>query len=145
MTTIIMALALACGDMTAFQVPHASITITKAEKISDNLPPRCRVDGIIDQRTGVDGKPYGIGFALALPDNWNGRFLFQGGGGLNGAVQNPVGAQVSGDSSALARGFAVVTTDTGHRGSGAFDGSFMADQQAARDFFSSALGRGAAA
>ena len=48
------------------------------------IPSYCRADGLIDPRTGVDGKPYAIGFAIALPDNWNGRFLFQGGGGLNG-------------------------------------------------------------
>ncbi len=24
-----------------------------------------------------DGKPYAIGFTMALPANWNGRFLFQ--------------------------------------------------------------------
>src|SRR2546423_5727446 len=129
MNTIILALALACGDMTAFQTPGMSLTIEKAEKISDNLPARCRVDGVIDQRTGAGGKTYGIGFALALPDNWNGRFLMQGGGGLNGNVANPVGAQVAGDASALARGFAVVSTDTGHKGTGGFDASFMEDQQ----------------
>ena len=42
--------------------------------------------------TGSDGKPYAIGFAVALPENWNGRFLFQGGGGLNGNVGLPIGA-----------------------------------------------------
>ena len=141
MHTIIIALALACVDMTAFQMPGATVTITKAEKVSDNLPPRCRVDGMIDQRSGAGGKTYGIGFALNLPDNWNGRFLFQGGGGLNGSVQNPVGAQAAGDMSALARGFAVVSTDTGHKGTGSFDGSFMADQQAALDFYGAAIGR----
>ncbi len=140
MSTITVVLALACADMTGLQMP-AGVAISKAEKISDNLPPRCRVDGVIDQRTGSGGKTYGIGFALALPDNWNGRFLFQGGGGLNGSVQNPVGAQAAGDASALARGFAVVTTDTGHKGTGAFDGSFMTDQQAALDFYYVAIGR----
>jgi feruloyl esterase len=141
MTTIVMALALACADMAAFQTSGASVTITKAEKPSDNLPARCRVDGVIDQRTGAGGKTYGIGFALALPDNWNGRFLFQGGGGLNGNVANPTGAQASGEASALARGFAVVTTDTGHKGTGGFDAGFMADQQAALDFYYAAIGR----
>ncbi len=141
MTIMILALALACADMMAIQIPDGAVTITKAERISDSLPARCRVDGVIDQRTGVDRKTYGIGFALALPENWNGRFLFQGGGGLNGTVQNPVGAQAAGEASALARGFAVVTTDTGHKGAGPFDGSFMADQQAALDFFYAAIGR----
>src|SRR5216117_629153 len=115
MNTILLALALACADMTAFQLSGTKVEITKAEKISDNLPPRCRVDGVIDQRTGAGGKPYGIGFAVALPDNWNGRFLFQGGGGLNGTVGLPLGAQAAGDMPALARGFAVVSTDTGHQ------------------------------
>ena len=52
-----------------------------------NLPAYCRVDGVIDRRTGVPpGTLYGIGFALALPEGWNGRFLMQGGGGLNGSL-----------------------------------------------------------
>src|SRR5436189_4806263 len=110
MSLLLFAMVLACADMTTFQMPGMNVTITKAEKVSDNLPARCRVDGTIDQRTGAGGKPYGIGFAVNLPDNWNGRFLFQGGGGLNGNVANPTGAQAAGDMSALARGFAVVTT-----------------------------------
>jgi feruloyl esterase len=141
MSTIILALALACADMSAFQATGTGVTITKAEKLSDNLPPRCHVDGVIDKRTGGGGKEYGIGFAVALPDNWNGHFLFQGGGGLNGNVANPAGAQAAGDASALSRGFAIVTTDTGHKGTGGFDGSFMADQQAALDFYYVAIGR----
>src|SRR5262245_44672639 len=141
MRKIVMALALDCADMNTFQTSGASVSITKAEKPADNLPARCRVDGVIDQRTGAGGKTYGIGFALALPDNWNGRFLFQGGGGLNGNVANPTGAQAAGEASALARGFAVVTTDTGHKGTGGFDASFMVDQQAALDFYYVAIGR----
>jgi hypothetical protein len=100
---------------------------------SQTLPPHCHVAGSFEHRTGVDGRDYAIGFAINLPENWNGRFLFQGGGGLNGAVREPVGAQAAGERSALARGFAVVSTDSGHRGSG-FDGSFMADQQALLNF-----------
>jgi len=104
------------------------------------VPAFCRVDGVINPRTGVDGKQYGIGFALALPDQWNGRFLFQGGGGLNGNVALPLGSQAAGDTPGLARGFAVVTTDSGHKGS-VFDGSFFRDQQASLDFYYVAIGR----
>jgi hypothetical protein len=75
MTLIALTLALACADMQTLQIPGASVSITKAEKPADNLPPRCRVDGVIDQRTGIDTKgstrEYAIGFALVLPDNWN--------------------------------------------------------------------------
>ena len=48
------------------------------------LPAHCLVEGTIDPRAGVGGQEFGIGFQLRLPDRWNGRFLFQGGGGLNG-------------------------------------------------------------
>jgi feruloyl esterase len=97
------------------------------------LPPHCHVAGSFERRTGVDGKAYAIGFALNMPAEWNGRFMFQGGGGLNGAIREPVGGQVAGERTALERGFAVVATDSGHQGSG-FDGSFMADQQALLNF-----------
>ena len=94
----------------------------------------------MDQRTGADNKPYAIGFAIALPDNWNGRFLFQGGGGLNGYILPPLGGQAAGDNPALARGFAVVSTDTGHKGA-VFDAAFMKDQLASLNFAYIAVGR----
>jgi feruloyl esterase len=98
------------------------------------------VDGVLDRRTGRDGKRYGIGFAIALPAQWNGRLLQMGGGGLNGTVAAPTGPVASGASPALARGFAVISTDTGHSGA-VFDNSFMQDQQAALDFLYQAVGR----
>ncbi|MEN3747345.1 DUF6351 family protein [Sphingomonas sp. HF-S3] len=101
--------------------------------IPSGIPAHCLVEGTIDPRTGAGGKPYGIGFALALPDTWNGRFLLQGGGGLNGSVAPPLGAVAAGDTPALARGFAVISHDSGHKGA-VFDASFMADQRAALDF-----------
>ncbi len=146
----------ACLALKTFALPGVNVEITKAEwKAAGSTPPAagpaappstirlpafCRVDGVIDRRTGADGKPYGIGFAIALPDNWNGRFLQQGGGGLNGNVAFPLGAQAAGGAPALVRGFAVVTTDTGHE-AGGFDAAFMREQQAALDFAYQAVGR----
>ncbi|RPI60398.1 MAG: tannase/feruloyl esterase family alpha/beta hydrolase, partial [Lysobacterales bacterium] len=69
-----------------------------------------------------------------------GQFLFQGGGGLNGSVAPPLGGGAAGGTPALARRFAVVTTDTGHQGA-AFDGSFFADQEAALNFLWLANGK----
>lgn len=102
-------------------------------KITVALPAYCRVEGVIDGHTGPDGKRYGLTFAVALPRAWNGRFLFQGGGGLNGTLYPPLGAAAAGDRPALARGFAVVSTDGGHRGA-VFDDSFNVDQEASLDF-----------
>ena len=101
------------------------------------FPAYCRVDGIINRRKGIDGQEFGIGFALALPEpaTWNGDFMMQGGGGGNGIIAYPAGANYSGDKPALSRGFAVASTDTGHKAkTGAFDFSFMRDQQAYLDF-----------
>jgi hypothetical protein len=98
------------------------------------LPAHCRLEGAIDPHRGADGKDYAIGFALALPDDWNGRFLLMGGGGLNGSVRQPTGPVAAGEIPALARGFAVLSHDSGHSGPQPFDASFMTDQRAALDF-----------
>lgn len=93
-----------------------------------SIPAHCLVRGVIDRRIGVGGKPYGIRFEMRLPDVWNGRFLFQGGGGTNGEVRPALGL-VKGPP-ALAGGFAVISQDAGHEGS---DASFGEDQQARID------------
>jgi feruloyl esterase len=61
--------------------------------------------------------------------------MMQGGGGGNGVVYYPTGAGYAGDTPALTRGFAVASTDTGHKAkTGPFDFTFMRDQQAYLDF-----------
>jgi Tannase and feruloyl esterase len=145
----------ACVPLRQLQVPGVTLTEVTADWLPAGSPPPqeppwmpplaaplptyCRLSATLDRRTGADGKSYGIGFALALPADWNGRFLFQGGGGLNGSVAPPLGRTARGGT-ALARGFAVVSTDTGHRGA-PFDGSFLAEQQASLDFAYQAVGR----
>ncbi len=86
----------------------------------DLLAAHCKVTGRMADRIGADGKPYYIGFEMRLPTQWNGRFLYQGGGGNDGIVRPAIGPQAS-TGYALNRGFAVVTTDAGHQGpSGVF-------------------------
>src|SRR5688572_29677037 len=134
-----------CTALAKFSMPGHRLVIRQAQEVTASVPgaspvvpAHCRVDGVIDERTGRDGKPYGTRFAVALPANWNGRFLFQGGGGLNGSVQPPIGGAYAGQRSALARGFAVASTDSGHQGAG-FDATFFRDQQAALDFLYQAV------
>ena len=103
------------------------------------LPAHCRIEGIVNARKGKDGKDYGISFAIALPDVWSGRFLLQGGGGLNGSVLPPTGPVASNGRPALARGFAVISSDSGHKGA-VFDSSFNKDQRAALDFAEASVG-----
>ncbi|MDT8399624.1 MAG: tannase/feruloyl esterase family alpha/beta hydrolase [Pseudomonadales bacterium] len=124
-------------DLNITAAVHATDRQTPATPFAAGLtlPPHCHVEGEIDRRTGADGKSYALRFAINLPDNWNGRFLFQGGGGLNGSLNEPLGTQATGGRPALSRGFAVVSTDSGHQGQGGFDAGFMADQEAALNFF----------
>jgi feruloyl esterase len=135
-----------CASMANLAIPGTRIHITSAKHIAAStgaatapgapataLPAHCRIEGLINERTGYKGKPYGIGFAIALPDDWSGRFLLQGGGGLNGSVGAPIGPVASGSKPALARGFAVISHDSGHKGAG-FNQDFMEDQRANLDF-----------
>lgn len=145
-----------CAGLMGLSLPGVNMQVTKVEEVpaappgtvkpspfgpplSVAVPAYCRIEGVIDPRTGVGGRPYAIGFAMALPDAWNGRFLYQGGGGLNGTVNPPFGAQAAGNVPALARGFAIVSTDSGHKGA-VFDSSFMQDQEAALNFAQDSVG-----
>jgi len=74
-----------CADLTKFTIPGVPMVITKAATIptssapgtstaetaatSATIPSHCQADGMINERTGADGRTYGIGFSLALPDN----------------------------------------------------------------------------
>jgi len=103
------------------------------------IPEHCLVQGMINERTGVDGRTYGIGFDLRLPLEWNNRFAFHGGAGMDGRLMPALGDIFDTvDPSALERGFAVISTDGGHR-SPYTDSSFGLDQQARIDYAYNAL------
>lgn len=110
-------------------------------------PDHCDIQGALDQRVGVDNLPYAIKFRLRIPTstNWNGKFIFTG-GGANGTVAN--GLTASGvTGSPLALGYAIVATDSGH--DNAVDNlpekngtrTFLFDQQARVDFAYNSYGR----
>lgn len=79
-----------------------------------SLPAHCEITGIMRERVGVDGQHYAIRFRVRLPEAWNRRFFFQGGGGSNGDIGNALGLISGGALPALMRGYAVVTQDSGH-------------------------------
>ncbi len=107
-----------------------------------SLPEHCLLRATLAARTGPAGQHFGIGFELRLPTAWNGRFEFQGGGGLDGVLAPSYGV-VSGGAmpSALERGFAVVSTDGGHRSGSMVDAHFALDQQARIDYAYNAVDR----
>src|SRR5687768_2405434 len=99
----------------------------------------CRVTGRMNDRVGLDGRPYAIGFELRLPVEWNGRFWYQGNGGIDGSVVPATGALGGGPlTHALAQGFAVLSSDAGHPG--AYGPTFGFDPQARLDYGYQAVG-----
>ncbi|GGL68892.1 tannase/feruloyl esterase family alpha/beta hydrolase [Wenxinia marina] len=109
----------ACADM-GTAAPEG-VTIVEAAEVAagDELPvAACRLRGVMAERTGADGRPYALRFELNLPTDWSGRFLHQFNGGNDGAVVPALGdgTGVPTGDSALARGFAVVSSDAGHQG-----------------------------
>jgi len=98
------------------------------------LPAFCKVTEFIRDRTGADGKHYGVRFELRLPERaaWNGKFFFQGGGGMDGTLSPAIGMIGLGMPTALERGYAVASDDGGHEG--AMDSSFGREQQARLDY-----------
>jgi hypothetical protein len=82
-----------------------------------SLPAHCEILGVLQERMGTDGRAYAIRFHVRLPQIWNERLLFQGGGGTDGVVGDALGPMRSpalGVPVAAARGFAVVSQDSGH-------------------------------
>ncbi len=116
--------AAACANLvnlTGFPVTPTQITLAKfnpggaTAPDGTALPEHCQVQGIINKRTGTDGFPYGDSFEVRLPTpaQWNGRFMFQGGGGTEGSVP-PATGNAGTLSPTLAHGWAVASQDGGH-------------------------------
>lgn len=103
--TIITAQVVAAGSFAPPSGPKAAVFKT--------LPDFCRVAGVL--------KPSGdshIEFEVWMPaSGWNGKYLGAGNGGFAGSIQYPALAD------AVKNGYAVSSTDTGHKG-GATDGSW---------------------
>ncbi len=99
------------------------------------LPEHCLFIATLAPRTGAQGQRLGIGLEVRLPTTWNGRFAFEGGGGLDGLLRPSYGSVWGSiQPPALARGFAVASTDGGHRSSSMLDPHFALDQQARIDY-----------
>ncbi len=96
------------------------------------VPAHCQVTGNMYSRTGSNGN-YAIGFEMRLPQAWNGRFFYQGNGGLDGSVSTATGATGGGPlTHALLQGFAVISSDAGH--TSAQNAIFGFDPQARLDY-----------
>lgn len=103
-------------------VPDAPLHINSSRIVAatDEFPGFCEVKGYVAPQ---------VGFELRLPlTDWEGRFLHQGCGGFCGRIY------IQGCNDALARNYAVVASNMGHKSS-AFDGKWAYNnRQAEIDF-----------
>lgn len=142
--------SLACAQVTPQALGLPGMVVTSAVALpasgpsgsATGYPAHCKIAGELNRRVGLDGRPYAIGFDIRLPDaGWNGKFFYSGDGGLDGAIGDPLGTTaMGGKTNALALGYAVASSDGGHVGSNALDGSFGMDPQARLDYGYNALG-----
>ncbi|QUM70692.1 tannase/feruloyl esterase family alpha/beta hydrolase [Sphingopyxis granuli] len=104
--------------------PHSDgVTIRSVER-RQAPSPHCRVDGYV---TTQDPGPNRVNFMLALPDNFNGRYVMTIQGGAAGFVPDPAATQ-------LATGYAIASTDKGTRPANILDFSWRKDPAQARDW-----------
>jgi hypothetical protein len=109
---------LATLPATGFPVPNVVITLA-VERPPDPvnvLPQRCVINGYVNRHISpVDQCQYEDGFAVNLPANWNGRFMFQDTGGAGGTLPPAVGTTFNqGAFFGMQNGYAVASQDGGH-------------------------------
>jgi len=137
------ALSGTCADLAGKLASLANTTIASTTEVAAGgltvagspIAAHCLVTGSMFQRTSaVDGQSYAIAFEMRLPKDWNGRFFYQGNGGIDGSVVPATGAVNGGAglTNALQMGFAVISSDAGHVGTQG--PNFGVDPQARLDY-----------
>jgi feruloyl esterase len=98
--------------ISALRTPNMTVETANVVPAAGMNPEFCQIDGTVT--TTGEGAPDGSArFDVRLPAKWNGKFLFYGVGGLAGSVP----AQYDSEG-ALAQGYAIAVTDTGHQAGG---------------------------
>ena len=112
-----------CADLSKLALPNASITLAQAVEAGGFTPPGagnasaasralpafCRVAATLKPTTDSD-----IKIEVWMPaSGWNGKFQAVGNGAFSGAIAYPA------MTTALAKGYATSSTDTGHAGGSA--------------------------
>jgi feruloyl esterase len=108
---------MACASLPAALAALPGLQISQAGNLPADAkghPAHCLVQGLINPRSGTEGRPYAIGFEMRLPQGWNKRFLHQVNGGNDGVVKPALGDLGVLAADALSRGFAVISSDSGH-------------------------------
>jgi len=113
----------ACAALAGKTIAGAEAIAAVEVAASGPVPNYCKVNGTIAPS---------LNFEMRLPQTWNGKLHYGGGGGYNGAIPGLGGANLA----ALTKGYATVSSDSGHQGSG-LDASFALNDSYAAQLFGS--------
>ena len=97
--------------LNALNIPGMTVTSTAIVSAAPPTPAYCDVKGTV-ATSGEGADPGSASFEVMLPQNWNGKFLFNGVGGLAGSLNSSANAVDR--PLFLAKGYATAITDTGH-------------------------------
>ncbi|HRH85264.1 MAG TPA: tannase/feruloyl esterase family alpha/beta hydrolase [Rubrivivax sp.] len=115
-----------CAGLATQSIGGAAISATAmvpaaaASGAAPAVPEYCKVTAQIAPK---------LNFEMRLPVSWNGKLHYGGGGGFNGSIP-------AADNSALNQGYVDVSSDSGHTGTSALDGSFALGDPVALRLFS---------
>jgi len=93
----------ACSALSGKTLAAATVTAAATVAASGPAPVYCRVAATIAPQLNLE---------LRLPQQWNGKLYYGGGGGYNGAIPDLSGNNLT----ALQQGYATVNSDSGHSG-----------------------------
>ncbi len=95
----------ACTALAGKTVAGATVATAATVAASGAAPLYCKVNATIAPKLNLE---------LRLPQQWNGKLYYGGGGGYNGAIPDLSGPNLN----ALTQGYATVNSDSGHAGNG---------------------------
>lgn len=118
--------AQACSTLVGQTLAGAVVTAAATVAATATEPLYCKVSATIAPQLNLE---------LRLPEQWNGKLYYEGGGGYNGSIPPLAG----GNLAALKQGYATVNSDSGHTGSPLSADFALADITAANLFGSHAV------
>jgi D-galactonate transporter len=131
---------------TRIGLPTSGAVVTSATLIpaSTLLPEYCKVEGRVEPQ---DPRVPTINFEIDLPSAWNHKLVMLGGGGYDGEIPATAGNVPAGPADRpfpLARGYAVIGSDSGHQANepglpGLMDASFALNAESLQNYAGNAI------
>lgn len=116
----------ACEALKGKTLGGATVATATMVDATAASPAHCKINAAIAPALQLE---------LAIPDRWNGKLVYAGGGGFDGQIQNFMWS----GPGVLAAGYAIVQSNGGHAGSSLVDASFALDAAQAALFGSGSV------